>query len=73
MAEVVYRRDFERTLTIDLVKTLGKQLGFSSSSLNGALPVFRYCSSGSNIKRTVSKSSEALKVRVPSWIWYERE
>lgn len=40
MAEVVCWKDFKVTLTEDLVKILQKQLGFSLSSLNGALPVF---------------------------------
>lgn len=64
MAEVVCWKDFEGTLTKDLVKTLEKQLDFSLSSLNGALPVFRYCSSGSNIKirEVISAQSQSSKM-----------
>jgi len=49
MAEAVCWKDFEGALTKDVVKMLEKQLSSSLSSLNGALPLFRYWSSG-NIK-----------------------
>lgn len=61
MAEVVCWKDFKGTLTKDLVKALEKQLGFSLSSLNGALPIFRRCSSGSNIKVNYVKWSLCWK------------